>query len=381
MPEDKENKVYITDAHLVETGPREKDDPRAFNGAKLVTKSFIQDGTNPDGTPHYNWTIELVPDTEVEPAKEKDNFIMVRQDNTINALARTSSKANIEQMDFTGTGIIKATNGSTDIQVIIEEYANITLKPSTSKLLRMITGKFTQTNNIAVNISLKEYMELTGRKDEKEARKDIKADLKTLFNISCSAKGKIDGKKASIDFRILQAKGTIEKSCIIAKLSDDIATHLLNCPVMPYPTDMFKIPNKYPYAYYLGDKITELMKYNQHKPYFVVSVKTLLESCCFNNGMPTYEEVRKTDRRIDIRIITPFINNLDACNNIFDWHFCNSKGVPLTEEQLNDFTYKEFEARYIKITFKEYPEVEVKNIKKHKETIKSKDKKEKKKTA
>lgn len=379
MPEEKENKFYITDAHLTETGPREEDDPRAFNGAKLVTESF-EKVTNEDGTEGYNWTIKFVPDAKIEPAKEKDNFIMVRQDNTINALARTSNKAGIKQLDFTNKGIIKATNGSTDIQVIIEEYANITLKPSTSKLLMLITWKFTQTNNKLIKLSLKEYMQLTAKKDEKEARREIKEDLNTLYNISCKAESK--DKKSRIEFRVFDMKGDIKNSVIIANLSDSIATHLLNCPVMPYSKGLFEIPNKYPYAYYLGHKINELMKYNQHKPFFVTSVKTLLNSCCFNNGMPTYEEVQTTDRAIDRRIITPFENNITASSEYlnFIWEYSNEKGTPLTDKQLQDRTYKEFEARYIKITFKEYPEVEI-NVKKHKETKKSKSKKESKKTA
>lgn len=317
----------------------------------------------------------------------ENNYSMIRQDNITNKLARLSSKSGIKPEDFTNRGLIKTSTGSTDLTVIIKEYANVTLKPSTSKLLRVLTIKFTEKGNKLIKIPLKEYMELTGLKDEKEARKNIKADLEALYNISCEASREDrKGKKDYIAFRVIDAHG-IKNGVVFANLTDSIYSHLLTCPIMPYSNDLLKIPNKLPYAFYLGDKITELMKLNIYdkktkdiKPFFTASVKKLLQ-VCYDNGMPTYEEVQATDRAVERRIITPFENSLDAGSNIFDWEYCNEKGTPLTDAQLKDRTFKDFEARYIKITFKgNYPIAEY-DVKKCKQGDNKKAKKEDKKTA
>ena len=337
-------------------------------------------------------------DFELNPVIEESKYSMIKQDTTLNALARVSNKTGIEKRDFTTTGVIRTQNGSTDLNVIIEEYANVSLKPSTSKLLRIITMEFTKDeNNKCIQIPLKEYMELTGLKDVKEARKKVKKDLEALYNISCEAHiENRKGDKDYIKFRICDTQG-IKNGIIIMNLSDSIAMHLRKCELMPYPKELLKIEsnsNKNPYAFYLGDKITELKKYNQYdkakkgvKESFNVSVRTLLD-VCLRNGLPSYETVQTTDRRVDERIIKPFERDLEACsNNIFEWEYCNEKGTPLTEEQLSPetksgkykaLTYKEWIDLYIKITFfKDYPTapINVKKVKASEKKAKKKDSK------
>ena len=324
--------------------------------------------------------VRIIPDSILAPV-EDNKYSIIRQGVVTNKLARLSSKSGIIPEDFTNRGLIKTSTGSTDLTVIIKEYANVTLKNSTSKLLRILTIKFTERGDKLIKIPLKEYMELTGLKDEKEARKSIKADLEALHNVTCEAR--IQNNKGNkgdyIRFEIIAERG-IKNGVIFANFTDSIYAHLLTCPLMPYSNDLLKIPNKLPYAFYLGDKITELMKYNQRKPFFTASVKKLLQ-VCYDNGMPTYEEVQATDRAVDRKIITPFENNLDACSNIFDWEYCNEQGTPLTDAQLKDRTYKDFEARYIKITFKNNYPVSEFDVKKCKQGDKKKAKKEDKKTA
>lgn len=324
--------------------------------------------------------VRIIPESILAPV-EDNKYSMIRQDTVTNKLVRLSSKSGLMPEDFTNRGLIKTSTGSTDLTVIIKEYANVTLKNSTSKLLRVLTIKFTERGDKLIKIPLKEYMELTGLKDEKEARKNIKADLEALHNITCEARisNKGSNKGDYIRFEIIAERG-IKNGVIFANFTDSIYAHLMTCPVMPYANDLLKIPNKLPYAFYLGDKITELMKYNQRKPYFTASVKKLLQ-VCYDNGMPTYEEVQSTDRAVDRKIITPFENNLDACSHIFDWEYCNEQGTPLTDAQLKDRTFKDFEARYIKITFKgNYPVAEF-DVKKCKQADKKKAKKEDQKTA
>lgn len=304
----------------------------------------------------------------LKPIKEKEDkkYSMIRQDSAINALVRISSKSKIDKTDFTDTGIIKTSNGSTDLKAIIEEYGKVTIRQSTSKMLRILTMVFTKTGNKFIKIPLKEYMELTGLKNEKEARKNIKADLETLHNITCEArKHNRTNKSDYIRFETIAERG-IQNSIIFANLTDSVYAHLMTCPLMPYPKSLLSIDNKNPYAFYLGDKIAELMKYNQYnkttrkvRPYFIVSVKTLLD-ICMKNGMPSYEDIKAGSRQIDKRIITPFERDLEACSiNIFDWEYCNEKGVPLREEQTayttpkgkyKALSYEEFIDLYLKIT-------------------------------
>ena len=326
--------------------------------------------------PQQEDSFELLPELNTYIQAQHDAYSVIRQDTVTNKLARLSSKSGFIPVEFTNTARITTSNGSTDLTVIIKEYANVTLKPSTSKLLRALVQTFTQKGDKLVKIPLKEYMELTGLKNEKEARKTIKADLDALHSITCEAK--IKGNKNKnigdyIKFEIISERG-IKNKVIFANLTDSIYIHLLNCPVMYYPKALYKIPNKLPYAQYLGDKIAELEKYNMYdkktgqvKPYFIASVRKLLQ-VCFENGMPSYEKVQATDRAVERRIITPFENSLDVCADAFCWEYCNSKRIPLTTEQTQDNTpsgkyrttsYKEFIDLYIKITPKNYPTKEI----------------------
>lgn len=315
----------------------------------------------------------------INPASPENTYNMIKQDSTINALARVSSKSGIVKRDFTTTGVITTKNGNTDLQVIIEDYANVKLTQSTSKLLDKLIIDFTEKGNKKlIQIPLKEYMALNGLKDEKEARKRIKADLEALHSITCTAYA--GNKKDYINFEIISERG-IKNGVIFANFTDSIYSHLLNCKPMPYSKEIFKIPNKSPYGFYLSRKIHELKKMNQRdtvtaekRESFNVSVKTLLE-VCIKNGMPTYEEVQATDRQVNARIIEPFIRDLNiasmpADKMIFEWHWCNAKGEELKEDdailatetakgKYKALEYKDWINKYIKITFAEdYPTAE-----------------------
>lgn len=343
--------------------------------------------------------IENEPLTEVEQelyftqrdiTNSAKTYAMVKQDSATNALSRASQKG-IKPQEFTNNGIITTKNGNTDLKLIIEDYSKVALKQSTSKLLRLLTIKFTEEggNNKLIKISLREAMADLGLKDEKDARAKIKKDLQTLYNISCEVqKPNRKGEKDFLTFRIIDAK-SIENSVIYANFSDAIFQHLQKCDPMPYPKQLLKIESnsqKNPYALYLGDKIVELKKLNQYekimskdgkrveniilKRSFNVSVKVLID-ICVESGMPSYETIKDKSRHVDKLIIAPFERDLTACStNIFDWEYCNAKGVRLTDKQLEKVTYKEFIDRYVKITFKEDYPVAMPNIKKVKKADK-----------
>lgn len=338
-----------------------------------------------------------LPDNELNPTIKETPYSMIRQDSTTNALVKVSSKSGIEKIEFSkdNYGIIKASNGKTDLQVIIKECGKTILKQSTSKLLVLLTKYFTQAGSKEkmIKIPLKQAMEDLGLKDIKTARSNIKKDLEALYNISCEAtKENYKGEKVHIQFRIIDTliDGTgLKNGMIGVNLSDAIYLHLRNCELMPLPKALLKVEStsqKNPYAWYLGYKIAELMKMNQYnkatgeqKPFFITTVKTLLE-VCIANGMQRYEDLKEKGRHIDQLIITPFERDLDTCSkNFFSWEYCNEKGTPLRPEQTEDSTpagkykaqtYKEFESLHIKITPKsDYPVADI-NEKKLKKTKK-----------
>ena len=59
-------------------------------------------------------------------------------------------------------------------------------------------------------------------------------------------------------------------------------------------------------------------------------------------------------RQLDQRIRTPLEKALDALKFI-NWEYSNSKGVPLTEEQILSTDYKTFEKLYIKFNVIGFP--------------------------
>lgn len=71
----------------------------------------------------------------------------------------------------------------------------------------------------------------------------------------------------------------------------------------------------------------------------------MLEVC---PDIPTYEQVLATDRALDRRIKVPFETALNSLSSFISWEYCNSKGIPLTEEQLQATDYGTFEKLFVK---------------------------------
>jgi len=306
--------------------------------------------------------ITIIGKSKLNPTAVIDSpYGMIRQDPAINALSRISSRTGAEMDPFLGTGLIRTKNGNTDIQVLIAEYGNVQLKQSTSKLERLLTICFTEagSNCSTVSISLKDAMYALGLKNKQKARTTIKKDLEALYNITLKViKNHSSKKQDYLEFRICDV-WCIKNGIISMNFSAPIFKHLQNCPVMPYPKELLRIESnqqKNPYSFYIGDKITELAKLNQHdnntqklKEYFIVSVNNLLK-LCMSNGMPTYEEVMTSDRAVSRKIVEPLEKNLNALENIFSWEYCHAKGLPLTDDELEaDISYKEYTQRYIKV--------------------------------
>lgn len=247
------------------------------------------------------------------------------------------------------------------LRVFIDSYSELTggLRTSTHKLLDACTMVLTQQNpyrapdnaiNPTVIIPLDRYMEMCGIPQTKSSkdytRKKVKEDLETLYHISMewteqSGKKTKDFAKTRVCDKIALSRGNI-----VFSFSRDMARYLTNAYVMQYPTELLKVDERNPSSYHVGKKLLlhNSIDNNRRKGTAnVLSVKALLDVC---PDIPTYEQVQASDRAFDRRIVKPFETALNSLPFI-TWEYCNSKGAPLTDEQLTAMDYDTFSKMYI----------------------------------
>lgn len=291
------------------------------------------------------------------PEDSRPSFVALLNGVATNELSRVNTQAKppeikpISQEAFIQQGNVK---------VFISRYKELTgeLKPSTHKLLDICTLALAKQNNYrgsgplntAVVVPLEEYLELCGKpvtaSSKKEARKKIKEDLETLFHISLEW-SEPSGKKTR-DFakmRICDSIG-IKNGNIMLNFTAPMASYLNSSYIMQYSTQLLQVDERNANSYPLGKKLLQhnSMENNIKKGTAnIISVKSALEAC---PDIPTYEEVMSKARQIDQKIKAPLERALNSLPFI-TWEYSNSKGKPLTEEQLGSTDYKSFEKLYI----------------------------------
>ena len=291
-----------------------------------------------------------------ESPQIQSTFSTTRQGTATNQLTKTKANKNNTVIDPI-TGTANLTSG--DFIVTMPNFNTLTeLKTSTHKLLDAITVAFTESGakSHIVTLSLEEYMNKCELKDRKEARKQALADLETLFNarISFKEKRKNEQDLNYMDIRLCEAVG-IRNGIINFSISNTFYNILLGYPIMPYPSQLWKLSAKYnPNSYYLLRKISEHKNMNNGKKNEdVISVKTLLEA---TPVLPTYADVMESDRKVSSRIIDPFERDMNALDDTLVWQYCHRNNTPLTDEELTGFDYETFASLLIKIKWKVYPE-------------------------
>lgn len=277
-----------------------------------------------------------------------------------NQLTNISTHSNPPIVDaITGNATIK--QGA--LKVFIDSYNELTggLRTSTHKLLDACTIALTQQNNYRgkddklnprVTIPLERFMELCGipltKPSKDKTRRKVKEDLETLYHISmewteASGRNTKDFAKMRVCDRIALNRGNITFS-----FSLDMAKYLTNAYLMQYPMELLKVDERNPNSYHIGKKLLLHNSIDNNKrkgTANILSVKSLLEVC---PDMPTYEQVLATGRQLDQRIKAPFETALNSLSSFLNWEYCNSKGVPLTEDQLQSTDYATFEKLLIK---------------------------------
>lgn len=330
----------------------------------------------------------LTPD-EITTGNDQVTYGNYLQGPASNALARSSSRqASINKI--TGAGRIQTPEG---FEILLEN-AEIKLDAQTHKLLQALTLILTSSlptghgvtadeinKKRGVLLTLDSYMDLMGLKNTKNNRKDAKKRLKSslddLYNISITGeyptytKGK-DGKRVKdtvkMDARIADTKGVMSRSGdIFFKFSYSYAEYLSRQYIMPYNINAFKIEPRY-------NRNSWFYQYKLHTHHNmnrgggnsnIIAVKTLLEA---SPETIAYESIAGAGE-ITRRIIDPFQRDMDALlppsendlgerrySVLSSWEYCNPKGEPLTEDQLQNMDYATFSSLLVKFEFCNYPD-------------------------
>lgn len=250
----------------------------------------------------------------------------------------------IKEIDSLGNAKTIFNNTTTEFQLTIENYTEFKnclsselhklgkVNQSTAKLLDCLLIKMTEEgfNTPFAKLSLKEYAEMTDKKDLKELRKKTKLDLDILASVRITRRHNKDNYK-----RTHLCGGTygIENGKIIFKFNDDFFKIFISQKYflsMPLEALQFN-ERQHPHSYLLYKKIVSHRRINLGKPREnIISVKTLYDYC---STLTRYETVTNSGRAISQRIIEPFERDLDAIT-AFSWEYvglCNEEKVSFDE--------------------------------------------------
>jgi len=280
----------------------------------------------------------------------------------------------------------EATIENGDFKVFIEKYSDKkSLKVGVVKLLDILAIKFTELNHYkakdpntlkrTVTFSLDEYMTYLGVKNidnannRKSARKRLKEALDTLYSISLEWKEKSRGEvKNYTKMRICEAQG-INRGIAFFTFTADMANYLNQAYIMQYPLELLAISECNQNAYPIARKLALHHSIdNNHKKGTanIISVAKLLESA---PEIPTIEAVRKVKGSWNERIKGSLEKALDAVEDVIIWEYSNSKGLPLTDKQLEIADYETFIKLFVKFDIKGAPDPTERLKKKKKEKV------------
>lgn len=275
----------------------------------------------------------------IEKQQEPEGFFLLAQSHASNKLSKKLTERMTEpaQLDIYGNGSII----EKDFKLFVKGYNELTsgVSETAARLLDclMITATRNGLKNTLVLLSIKEYLDMRGLKDEKEIRRQVKSDIEALERIRFEYKG--TGKNQGAWLKVSISGGTvgqIKNGDIVFRFNQDFF-------------ESFKVGNDYlfmyfprealsgsikenPWKYWLGRKITEHKRMNIGKPNEdTISVKTLIDAC---PNYPTYEKVMQGTRAIGRRIIEPFERDLDALNPSISWEY---QGLSESPKNYQDF--------------------------------------------
>lgn len=282
-----------------------------------------------------------------------------------NSFAAMAAKKAPDKIDMYANG--KATFNQGTVQMVIEGYNNLisNLRPSTAKLLDVLALKLTDQNTfnakkeqikLDIEISLSEYAELKGmtlsKSNKDKLRQEASRDLELLRVAALRWGDRKTKKRVNQPFTNITSSGEVRNSVIYYRFNLDFASLLIGAYTAFFPLNLLKLDERNVNLYAVGRKLfehycnIENIELNRNN---IIRVATILKVC---NGMPTYEEVMASDRRIKDRIILPVEKILYTLKEVcgYLWEYCGSEKATLTEEQregLKNSDYSVFKTMYI----------------------------------
>lgn len=185
--------------------------------------------------------------------------------------------------------------------------------------------------NNFVYLPIRHYMKMRDLRDEKSSREQAKKDLRQLATTSLEYEDNASANGYHYRWNMVNLSGGeqgIQNSTIYFQFSDRIAQYMKKSGQAALPTSIFKIRLKTrPNAYAFGRKIALHYRMNAQKPNAtIISVESLL-ACAPN--LPSYEEVRSTNRKVGERIIKPFEDNMDELTRVgfIRWEYVGVAGA------------------------------------------------------
>ena len=250
------------------------------------------------------------------------------------------------QLDLTG----KATITSQDFRLYIEGYDKLVNGANTSavKLFDAAVINCSKNRDPLARIPLKEYMELRGLKNEKEARKQIKADMEVLKSVKFEYKGRGKGRGDWLSLSLYGGRAGIYKGVIEFRFTPEFYASIPKNQFMFIPKEYFSTHDKYnPHTAYFIRRIAEHKRMNLGKlNENIIGVETLVNS---SPTFPKYDETK--GYHFSQLILRPFERDMNAIKSI-KWHYAG-------EQPTN---YNEFITSNVVITWVDYPEDEVKKL-------------------
>ena len=277
-----------------------------------------------------------------EVVEELGQYMKLPQDNHTNHLAHklTTKIKDPAQLDLTG----KATITSQDFRLYIEGYDKLVNGANTSAVKFFDAAVITCSRNRdpLARIPLKEYMELRGLKDEKEARKQIKADMEVLKSVKFEYKGTGKSRGDWLSLSLYGGRAGIYRGVIEFRFTPEFYASIPENQFMFIPKEYFSTRDKYnPHTAYFIRRIAEHKRMNLGKPNEnIIGVETLV------NSSPTFPKYGDVHYQFTQKILEPFERDMDAIKSI-KWHYAG-------EQPTN---YTEFITSNVVITWVDYPDV------------------------
>ncbi len=298
--------------------------------------------------------------TSIEKVEELD-FCRTPQGIALNALHSTIiDKETPGEFDsFTGATVFK--NGKLILTLVNREEVG-GLRTSTNQLLEALMVKWkANKSNYGVALPLDEYMQLRGLKDKKFARKQIKEDLETLYNLSMKFGNEKEAKPqppntidpVNFETRILAAKGIIKNSIICVSFSPVFTELVKISPTMWLPVLAWRLSAKFELnAHYFLHMFAQQKRMNAGKVNDdIFLAETVLQS---SKLIPKYGEVEKSDRAIARRMYEPLEKGLDALDEFLTWEYRNGS-EPIGRAEAKRLKYHSYAKLRIIIHWKKEP--------------------------